>query len=129
MRISMDREYTTRDGREVRIYAVDGCGAWPIHGAIKCIDGSWAARLWGSRGNRPIDTHLNKDDPEDLIKKLETVNVDFWVNVYKDGIHGNLIKETKDECDKAARAGGRVACINIKRTVVEGEGLETISQT
>jgi hypothetical protein len=31
--ISMDKQYRTRDGREVRIYAVDGGGKYPIHGA------------------------------------------------------------------------------------------------
>ena len=33
MTMSMDKKYRTRDGKEVRIYAVDGCGDYPIHGS------------------------------------------------------------------------------------------------
>lgn len=32
--ISMDKKYKTRCGREVRIYALDGCGHFPVQGAI-----------------------------------------------------------------------------------------------
>ena len=33
--ISKDKQYRTRDGREVRIYAVDGIEDYPVHAAVK----------------------------------------------------------------------------------------------
>ena len=42
MNISKDKEYTTRDGREVEIYAIRKGGEYPIHGAIKINEfGVW----------------------------------------------------------------------------------------
>lgn len=35
----------TRDGREARIYATDGGGDFPIHGA-SLNDGQWSAECW-----------------------------------------------------------------------------------
>jgi len=47
--ISMDKKYRTRDGREVRIYATDGGGSHPVHGAIKREEG-WVCHAWRSTG-------------------------------------------------------------------------------
>ena len=38
--ISKDKQYKTRDGREVRVYATDGAGEFPIHGAVLNDDGN-----------------------------------------------------------------------------------------
>lgn len=44
-----DKTYVTRDGRMARIYAIDGGGVWPIHGAI--FTGSeWEATCWTKDG-------------------------------------------------------------------------------
>jgi hypothetical protein len=51
MNIDITKKYTTRDGREVRIYAVDGGGIHPVHGAIKMDDGSWKGCQWYSNGD------------------------------------------------------------------------------
>ena len=49
MVISMDKKYTTYDGRPVRIYAVDAGGDCPIHGAI--YDGKlWNVSSWTQDG-------------------------------------------------------------------------------
>ena len=118
MKISLDKEYQTRDGREVRIYAIDGSGACPIHGAIKCVDGSWTSRQWGSSGRIPLDPYLN---PADIIEKPKTTEVDFWVNIYPNGGYG-CTERTRTKADHYA-GPKRIACINIKRIVTEGEGL------
>ena len=39
----------TRDGREARIYAVDGCEPFPIHGAIQ-RGNHWTQEHWTSDG-------------------------------------------------------------------------------
>ncbi len=41
--------YQTRDGRKARIYATDGVGNHPIHGAMKGRDG-WSQMLWSADG-------------------------------------------------------------------------------
>jgi len=52
--ISMDKKYRTRDGREVRIYAVDGDGSHPVHGAIK-INTGWRSCTWEQEGFHLVD--------------------------------------------------------------------------
>jgi hypothetical protein len=47
--ISKDKQYTTIGGQEVRIYAIDGIGKFPIHGAIKDNKG-WEHGTWEDNG-------------------------------------------------------------------------------
>lgn len=47
--LDLDAPLTTRDGREVRIYARDGSGSYPIHGAIKCGE-DWVMFSWTKNG-------------------------------------------------------------------------------
>ena len=57
MQISLDKQYTTRDGHAVRIYAVDGSSNYPVHGAILYKDG-WRLYSWtitGVYSNGSID--------------------------------------------------------------------------
>ena len=60
--IELGRNYRTRDGHEVRIYAVDGRGDWPVHGAVKNEDG-WCHTTW-----RPDGRWCSDDMPSDLIE-------------------------------------------------------------
>lgn len=60
--ISMDRQYRTRDGREVRIYALDGGQEKSIiHGAVK-EKGAWNATTWSKGGTYYGDGHRHKND-------------------------------------------------------------------
>ena len=76
--ISKDKQYKTRDGREVRIYAIDGIGKFPIHGAIKDNKG-WEHNLWKKDGS--FNGHLN-ESPSDLIEIVPKVKV--WVEYWLD---------------------------------------------
>ena len=80
------RGHTTRDGRKVRIYATDGSGVYPIHGAIK-TEGGWWAYQWDINGLR-----VGGNSANNLINVPETV--ERWVNVYPFGanIHETLEK-------------------------------------
>lgn len=40
------KPYRTRSGNEVRLYALDGHGNFPIHGAIRMNDGEWHVMSW-----------------------------------------------------------------------------------
>lgn len=49
--IEMGKVYRTRDGREVRIYAVDAGACWPVHGAIKDSERPvWTMADWTPEG-------------------------------------------------------------------------------
>lgn len=47
--ISAKKKYRTQDGREVRIYAVESDGDFPVHGAI-LRDIGWTASAWPLNG-------------------------------------------------------------------------------
>lgn len=49
--IDPSKKYRTRDGREVRIYAVDAGGQKPVHGARRGDDGQWVHECWTDDGN------------------------------------------------------------------------------
>lgn len=55
----------TEDGRAVRIYANDGAGNYPIHGAIK-IDQIWQMSLWHKNGSNDSDFTSLKFKPKTI---------------------------------------------------------------
>jgi L-ribulose-5-phosphate 3-epimerase UlaE len=56
----------------------------------------------------------------DTSRVKRTVEIDVWLSVYPDGSVGCW--GTSEHSDTYSDPG-RIACINIKRTVTEGEGL------
>ena len=65
--IELNKKYRTRDGREVRIYAVDGGGPFPVHGAYK-VGGDWYSEQWPKNGSYGGHDH-------DLFEVLPEVTV------------------------------------------------------
>lgn len=61
----------TKDGQTVRIYANDGTGLFPLHGAIKCGSG-WCMEHWNKNGRLPTKF---KNPGADL--KLKPRTIDF----------------------------------------------------
>ncbi len=59
--IDITKTYKTRKGREVRIYATDGGGVYPVHGAI-IYDGKWFSRRWTAKGATFSDHQHSSDD-------------------------------------------------------------------
>ena len=114
--IDKNKQYRTRDGREVRIYATDGNGHKPIHGAIREGE-SWVAYTWLYDGVAALDCNS-------LIEVKPRIKREVWVNVYRqdDGYefatyHDNAIDaESESGDDIVARA-----CLTVD--VEEGEGL------
>jgi hypothetical protein len=96
--ISKDKQYTTKDGQEVRIYATDGEGYWPIHGAIKTKEG-WEQNCWKKDGG------FNYTDNGSQLNLIEIVpKVKLWVEYYLDeaGIFGiETYYSEKDAADYA----------------------------
>lgn len=61
-----------------------------------------------------------------LIKEKKKINVEFWVNVYADG--EKMVCYTPAERDNVFSGdntyeGRKIACLHIKQTVTEGDGL------
>lgn len=122
MTISMDKKYRTRDGHEVRIYAVDGVGCCAVHGAIlqEEITGvrsgqpgkEWCVTVWGPDG-------LHIDSKFDLIEVKPRIQRTIWMNVYEDAFFSYFDKESADSTLRP----NRLACIKIEIDCEEGEGL------
>ena len=102
--IDINKKYTTRDGREVRIYATDGAGSWPVHGAV-LFESGWCDASWSKTGSA---TQCQFDDFDLIEVKEKRV---MWVNVYEDGngaAHAD--KEDADGCS----VPGRIARIHVE---------------
>ena len=107
--IELGKKYQTRDGREVRVYAVDGGGVYPTHGAYLCGEG-WIHETWTTEGLASVSCRSRADLIE--VKPERTM----WINVYRDhgfGSQGQAnIYATSD----------RLACVKV--TYREGDGLD-----
>ena len=114
--ISKDKQYRTRDGREVRIYATDGGDDFPVHGAIKSDD-KWASDCWTIDGLFVYDSRSICD----LIEVKPRIKREVWVNLYKDE---RLVGAywTKDKANREC-TDDRIACVKVEIDCEEGEGL------
>ena len=113
--IDIKKNYRTRDGREVRIYATDGRGEFQIHGAIK-TDIGWSCSEWKLNGQ----SYANRSGPNDLIEVRQRHKRTVWLNFYDDGTqtsHHNL-EEAEEERGEIC-----IACVKVKLDFEEGEGL------
>ena len=116
--IDINKQYRTRDGREVRIYATDGTDDQSIHGAVKDGNG-WTIAAWYSDG---VHARSNRNGPRDLIEVRHRHTLPLWLNIYPDGVV--CYWSTKREADAMADGGNkRIACIKVELDFEEGEGL------
>jgi len=111
--ISKDKTYRTRDGREVRIYATDGHGTYPIHGASNDSKYGWVPHAWLSDGRHASYT------VHDLIEVKPRIKRTVWLNVYENCVAGYPTRCEAD--DVASRC--RLACVKVEIDCEEGEGL------
>lgn len=116
--IDPKKQYKTRDGREVRIYAVDGALPYSVHGAVKHGD-SWISKDWDDNGGF-LTPHC-ETDPLDLIEVRPRIQREVWVNVYP-GRVGQYTYDCKEAAD-AHESEQRIACVKLVIDVEEGEGL------
>jgi hypothetical protein len=114
--IDKSKQYRTRDGREVRIYATDGGNhADYVHGAIKEKGGGWAPYQWYSHGGYLSGT----GDPRDLIEVKPRIKREVWVNVYPNGTQSFGEKRFADE----HAMDHRIACVKLTIDCEERTGL------
>jgi hypothetical protein len=112
--ISKDKQYKTQDGREVRIYATDGTGPYPVHGAIRESNG-WYSCSWSQYGKYSEEP----DSPSHLIEIKPRIKIERWITVADDGsifVFTNKVK-----------GGPSVFAVkHIVFEVEEGEGLDAV---
>jgi hypothetical protein len=113
--IDKNKTYTTRDGCEVRIYAVDGGGSDHIHGAVKSVYGCWIAEQWYSGGKYAYcGVHM-----KDLIEVRPRIQREVWVNVFRNGVEAYSSRHAADYNVEQIR----IACVRLTIDCEEGEGL------
>ena len=74
--IDMSKTYKTRDGREVRIYATDHGGLYPVVGAF-FEDGRWQFATWALDG-----AFCGSKCMADLIEVKPRIERKVWLAVY-----------------------------------------------
>ena len=116
--ISKDKQYRTRDGREVRIYATDGGPDWPVQGAIKLADG-WIPFIWNTQG---CCSCLGITDG-DLIEVKPRIKREYWVNVYSEERQQNSLLHRTREIAIGMRGPDCKGCVKVVIDCEEGEGL------
>ena len=113
--IDPKKTYRTRDGREVRIYAVDGKGpSSVVHGAVNAGDG-WVPLSWHADGRYNTQAGM-----ADLIEVKPRIKRKVWVNVYP---HRMGVPHGNHAFVAAHRGKDAIACVEIDIDVEEGHGL------
>ena len=119
--ISKGKTYRTRGGQEVRIYATDAGGLFPVHGAI-LTDGMWNGMKWTEEGKTYVSTASCKvNTVDDLAEVKPRHKRTVWINVYPD-MDDISAWHSKKHADHMA-SPNRIACIKVDLDFEEGEGL------
>ena len=113
--IDKNKKYRTRDGREVRIYATDGIGSYPVHGATRGRQG-WTPEKWTADGLFFYDGSQREGD---LVEVKPRIKREVWLNVYPEAA---CLYYSRAMADQAA-FDLRLACVKITIDCEEGEGL------
>ena len=115
--IDINKQYRTRDGLEVRIYATDGGGPQPVHGAISGLN-FWSTANWSKNGSYTVVYGQEHDN--DLIEVKLRIYKRVWINVYPDRCLGAY--HEKRQADEQAMPH-RIGCVQVEIDIEEGEGL------
>lgn len=115
--IDKNKQYRTRDGREVRIYATDGGGEHPVHGSVFYPEEKeWGPEKWTAQGFWMGDINRRLD----LIEVKPRIQREVWVNVYTTDLTFHKAKKDADYIDEKKN---RLACVCLTIDCEEGEGL------
>lgn len=117
MKIEMGKAYRTKRGEDVRIYATDCGGSFPVQGA-RHVNDQWEIESWTANGQYQIRLTAGAFD---LIEVKPRHKRTVWLNIYADhtGIVGWNSKAVADQMATHARD----ACIRVDLDFEEGEGL------
>lgn len=110
--IAIHKKYRTRDGREVRIYATDGWGDYPVHGAT-LRNGQWEINTWTLDGT----DWGNENSYFDLVEVKPRIERTVWLHIFN---NGNVVAA---DDPASVNITHRVACVKVEIDCEEGEGL------
>jgi hypothetical protein len=116
--IDKNKQYKTRDGREVRIYATDGGGPHPVHGAWRNKGEEWRCLSWTILGGINLDS---KPSVLDLIEVKPRMKIERWVLIWDSG--GTETHECQPSRDDYPSV---FAVKHVVFEVEEGEGLDAV---
>ena len=115
--IDINKQYRTRDGREVRIYATDGARG-KVHGAILTNEG-WEHRTWNGSGVIVLCQEHDYDLIEVRPRHKRTVWLIVWSSNYI-----QVMNTPEWQISTSGRSGEvPYACVKIELDYEEGEGL------
>jgi hypothetical protein len=84
MRIEMGKKYRTRDGREVRIYAVTHGGDQEVVGAVLNSPGGWVIEEWSALGDYFHPPRAESDLDLVEVGQYDHIKIDDKVLVWDD---------------------------------------------
>jgi hypothetical protein len=118
--IDKNKKYRTRDGREVRIYATDGGGPQPVHGAVSGLN-FWSTANWSKNGSYTVVYGQEHDN--DLIEVRPRHKRTVWLNVHVN--RSVIAHNSREEADNlfCKDVAPRIACIKVELDFEEGQGL------
>jgi hypothetical protein len=114
VKVDFTKPVKTREGREARVYATDGSGEFPVHGAVKYEKG-WGLAEWKENGQHC--TRVGCGD--ELVNVPEEVTEDLWLEFYHNGQADVFHTEAAARIYKASA----IAIKKITVTYTKGEGL------
>lgn len=122
--IDINKQYRTRSGREVRVYTINGCGCYPIHGAIKYDDG-WHIEVWSAEGTY---SYPGSEHELDLIEVKPRIKRTVWLNIYQElnTITTANAYRTQEDAEHWC-SPDVIARVKIEIDCEEGEGLRSLN--
>jgi len=118
--IDINKKYRTRDGREVRIYATDGGGPCPVHGAVSGLN-FWSTASWSKNGSYKLV--YGQENDWDIIEVRPRHKRTVWLNVHVN--RSVIAHNSREEADNlfCKNVATRIACIKVELDFEEGQGL------
>ena len=115
MTISKENQHQTKSGYEVRIYATDAGGKYPVHGAYK-EDGDWVMHYWTKDGFNVFGLTGSMDLVEVKPKPSPKAERTVFMNVYpkSQDLHATSRAANYNAKD------GRITCLEIYFKCEEG---------
>jgi len=117
MMVDKDKQYRTKTGFAVRIYATDGGGTYSVHGAI-LKNGEWGFFRWNKYGVDIYGSH----DGDNLVEVKPRIKRTFWFNIVSETQGATIGCLSKEHADRL-QAPNRIACVKVEIDCEEGEGL------
>lgn len=116
IQVEMGKQYKTRSGKEVRLYATDCGGVYTVHGPHRSGE-FWAVGSWLSNG----ESYRGGVHELDLVEVKPRIQREVWLNIYGNDTDW-CVHNSRADADRHS-AADRLACVKVTIDYEEGEGL------